>query len=152
MENLLQKLRIRSPCPHSRVVQTQCRPGVHRRIYIGKVPLVSRHLAVRMRVPFAEKQDQLILAVVGINPRECRSMEGEIPGAVVGILPCVRHREDITVEDVLPILIPDGMSGRRRWFGGIPLLPLGLNQIVKLLGPKKSRIGLPGHVFLLGIE
>src|SRR5580658_1769401 len=42
-------------------------PGVNGRIHVAESPFIGRQLPIGMHVPFAEKQDQLLLRIVGIH-------------------------------------------------------------------------------------
>ena len=152
LEDLLQELRILAASELLLIVKTQGGPGMDRGIHVREVPLVGGHLAVGMRVPLPQKKDQLVLAERGIDPGKGRRVKGQIPGAVVGVLPGVRHGDDVTVKDVLPIGVTLRMAARGSRFGGVPPLPLGLDQVVELLGPEQAGIGLPGDVPLFGIQ
>ena len=48
-------------------VEEDRRPGVHRRIDVGEVPLVRRHLAARVQVHLAEHQLELRLREVDVD-------------------------------------------------------------------------------------
>ena len=125
---------------------------MHRRIHVGEVPLVGGHLPVGVGVPFAQEQDQLVLAELRIDSGEGRGVEGEIPGAVVGILPGIGHREDVAVEEMHPVRIARGMTSGGRGFGSVTAGPLALDEIIELLAPEQTRIGLACHKLLLRVE
>ena len=152
LEDTLQKRIVLTTGASLLAVESESGPRVHGRIHIGEVPLVGRHLPVRMRVPLAEKEYQLTLGKGGIYPCEGGAVKGEIPGAVVGVLPRIGHREDIAVEDVPPLGIPEGMA--RRWcrLGRVPPRPLGLHQVIELLAPEQTGVGLTGDLLLSGRE
>ena len=48
-------------------------PGVHRRIHVAERPLVRRHLAVRVHVPLAREQHELVLGELRIDERQAES-------------------------------------------------------------------------------
>src|SRR5262249_9188896 len=50
-------------------------PGVHRGIDVAERPFVSGQLSVRMHVPFAQEEHELLLGKVGIDEREGYAME-----------------------------------------------------------------------------
>src|SRR5262249_5960642 len=68
LKNSLQKKRVRST-KHLLLdfVDAPGSPGMHGRIDIAEAPLARGELAVWMHVPFAGKQDQLLLGEVGID-------------------------------------------------------------------------------------
>ena len=80
-------------------------PGVHRRVDVAEVPLVGGNLAVRVQVALAQHQVELLLAEVRIDQRQREHVEGEVPGRVPGILPLVRHRDDVGVVHVMPVVV-----------------------------------------------
>ena len=80
-------------------------PGMHRRIDVAEVPLVGRDLAVGVHVALAQHQLELLLAEVRVDERQGEDVEGEVPGRVPGILPLVRHRDDVAVVHVVPVVV-----------------------------------------------
>ena len=92
VENALQELAI--TCPFALfldLVNAPCRPRVHGRVDVAKGPLVCRNLTVRMHVPFAQQENELLLRKVAIDESQRNAVKGEIPGGVPGIFPFVRH-------------------------------------------------------------
>ena len=108
----------RSPTPRLLLVDlvdAPRRPGVHRRIHIAERPLVRGQLPVGVHVPLAQQQHELLLREVGIDERQRHAVERQIPGRVPGILPLVRHRDDVGVVEVRPLVIAAAPAlGRRR--------------------------------------
>ena len=80
-------------------------PGMHRRVDVAEVPLVGGNLAVGVHVALAQHQLQLLLAEIRIHKRQGEDVEGEIPGGVPGILPLVRHGDDVAVVHVVPVVV-----------------------------------------------
>ena len=98
----------RSPSPRLRLFEAVGEdggPGVHRRVDVAEVPLVGRDLAVGVHVPLAQHQLELLLAEVGVDERQGEDVEGEVPGRVPGVLPLVRHGDDVAVVHVVPVLV-----------------------------------------------
>ena len=83
------------------LVDAPRRPRVDRRVDVTEGPLVGRKLAVRVHVPFAQQQHQLRLREVRIDERQRHAVEREIPGGIPGVLPLVRHRDDVRVVEVV---------------------------------------------------
>ena len=81
-------------------------PGMYRRIDIAKCPLICGKLSVRMHVPFAQQQNELFLCEIGVDDRERNTVERQVPRRVPRILPLVRHRNDVVVVEMRPILVP----------------------------------------------
>ena len=91
------------------------RPGVDRRVDVAEVPLVGRQLAVGVHVPLARQQHELALGELRVDQGERDAVEGQVPGGVPGILPLVRHREDVGVVEVRPVAVAAVPAlGRRR--------------------------------------
>ena len=88
----------------------QRRPGVHRRVDVAERPLVGGQLAVRVHVPLAAQQDELLLGEGRVDVGERDALEGEVPGRVPRVLPRVGHRDDVAVVEVAP----RRRCGRRR--------------------------------------
>ena len=63
-------------------------------------------------------------------------MESQIPGGKPGILPFVRHGNNIPAGQVLPVFITLEVADRRR-FIGLPIEPFINIEIIKLLGPEQ---------------
>ena len=81
----------------------QRRPGVDRRVDVAEGPLVGRQLAVGVHVPLARSSTSCSLANSGSIMRERDAVEGQVPGGVPGVLPLVRHRDDVGVVQVPPV-------------------------------------------------
>ena len=119
------------------------RPGVHRRVHIAERPLVGGNLAVGVHVPFARQQHQLMLRELRIDQGERDAMKRQVPGGVPGVLPFVRHREDVGIVEITPFDVASMQPclGRRR-LAGVALEPARNIEIVELLAPNQSGKGL----------
>ena len=121
-------------------------------VHIAEVPLVGRNLTVGMHVTFAQHQRQLRLSEVRIDKRQGEHMKGKIPGRVPRILPLVRHRDDVAVIHVVPMIVAWGAVLRLERIGtalGEPLVDI---IVVELLGPQHARKRLPHHIGLVRIQ
>ena len=78
------------------------RPGVHGRIHVAERPLIGGDLAVRMHVPLARQEHELMLGEIGVDQGERNAVKGQIPGGVPGVLPLVGHRQHVGVGQVAP--------------------------------------------------
>jgi hypothetical protein len=87
------------------LVNTQRSPRVHRRIHIAKRPFVSRDLAVRMHVPLAEHQDQLLLCKFEIDQSQRDAMKRQVPRRVPWVFPLVGHRDDVGIVEMRPAAV-----------------------------------------------
>src|SRR6516165_1927087 len=74
-------------------------------------------------------------------------MKSKIPGRVPGILPLVRHGDDIGIVEVWPVVVADALMalGRRR-LGRITFEPSAEIVVVELLGPQHTRKSLALHI------
>ena len=132
------------------VVVEQRRPRVHGRIDVVEVPLVRGQLAVRVLIAIKQHQAQLLLSELGIQPRDRRRVEGEVPGGEPGVLPLVRHRDHVGAEHVKPVLIA-ALVGRCAFYAalGEPFLHV---VDVGLLGPEQTGCPLPENRGGVGAE
>ncbi len=71
------------------------RPRQHRWVHIAKRPFIRRHLPIRMLVPFAPKQQQLLLGKFRIDQRQRQAMKRQIPCGEPGIFPLIGHRDNV---------------------------------------------------------
>ena len=126
---------------------------MHRRIDVAEVPFVGRNLAVGMHVALAEHQFELLLAEIGIDQRQGDDMEGKIPGRVPGIFPLVRHRDDVAVVHVVPVVVARGLLaiGLER-IGAALFEPFVHVVVVELLAPQHAGQRLPHDVGLVGVQ
>src|SRR5213592_3544791 len=79
LECAFKKSSITLPARTSHLVNAPGRPRMHGRIYIAKSKFVSRHLAVRVHVPFAQEKIELLLCEVRIDFRKWDHVESKIP-------------------------------------------------------------------------
>ena len=138
----------RSPAPRALLldlVDAQRRPGVHRRVDVAERPLVGGELAVRVHVPLAQQQEQLLLGEVGVDQRERDAVEGEVPRRVPRVLPLVRHRDDVGVVEVRPVgvaAVPALGRAARGWSGSPS--SQSLDDVVVELLDQSSAARTPG--------
>ena len=82
------------------------RPGVNGRIDVVEVPLVGRQLTVRVLVAFEQHERRAARAAKsGSTNANDDGVERQIPGGEPGVLPLVRHRDDVGAEHVEPVLV-----------------------------------------------
>ena len=92
VEDTLEKLAITGTLPLLLdLVYPPRGPRVNGRIHITKCPLIGGNLAVRMHVPLAQQEDELLLRKVAIDESKRNAMEGEIPRGVPRVFPFIRH-------------------------------------------------------------
>src|SRR2546427_5359388 len=83
-----------------------------------------------MHVPFPQHQSQLVLGKIGIDQRERDAMESQIPSGIPGILPFVRHGDDVGVVEMGPLAIA---APAAVLFDQLSVRKLGLGILVKVL-------------------
>ena len=77
-------------------------------------------------------------------------MEGQVPGGEPGILPLIRHRDDVEPVEVAPPGVPPGLAhGRRFGLGRVAVQPPGDIVVEQLLAPQHTGGGLPQHQRLI---
>src|ERR1700681_4087742 len=109
-------------------------PGVYRWIDVAERPFVGRYLPIRMHVPLAREQYQLLLGELAVEMRERNAVERKIPGRVPGIFPLFGHPNYVGVAEVLPVAVALP-AGRRTGLSRIPGQPLMDVEVVVLLAP-----------------
>ncbi len=126
---------------------TQRRPGMDRRVHVAEIPLVGGQLPVRVQIPLAQQQHQLLFRELGVDERQRNAVEPEIPRGVPRVLPLVRHRNHVGVVEVRPLVIPALEAFRRRGrLARIAVQPLADDVVVILLAPQQPRERLSHHV------
>ena len=124
---------------------------MNRRIYIAKRPLVRRHLPIRMHVPLAREKHQLLLGELRIDECQRERVKCQVPGGVPGIFPLVRHRDDVGVVQMHPLVIAAAPTfGGRRNLPRIALDPFRHVEIEILLAPDHAGKGLALHELGVG--
>ena len=114
-----------------------------RRVHVTEVPLVGRDLTRGMQVRAGEHQGELLPGELRVDHRQRHRMEGEVPRGVPGVLPLVRHRDDVVVDHVRPLLVADVEPRRRaQRVRRVLAQPDVQVEVVVLLGPQHSGQGL----------
>src|SRR6266487_6500072 len=67
LEDARQKVAVSLSLRAADLVDAPGRPGVHGRVDVAEGPLVGRNLAVGMRVPLAQQEQELLLGKLGID-------------------------------------------------------------------------------------
>jgi hypothetical protein len=74
-------------------------------------------------------------------------MKGQIPGSVPGVLPFVRHGDDVGIVQMRPLVVAAIQSLRRwGWLRGIPFEPPAHIVVIELLAPQQPGQGLAHDV------
>ena len=145
VEDALKKGAILAPV-HLRLdlIDTRCGPCMHRRIDVAERPFVGRDLAVRMHVPLARQQEQLVLRKIRVDQGERDHMESEVPCREPRELPFVRHRQDVTGREMPPVMVALLQALRRRLrLCRVSGQPSGDHVVVILLRPQQAGERLP---------
>ncbi len=117
-----------------------------RRVDVAEGPLVGRQLAVRVHVPLAQHQHELVLGELGVDDGQRHAVERQVPRGVPRVLPLVRHRDDVGVEQVAPLRVASMHAlRRRRRLRRIALEPFLHDVVVVLLRPQQAGQALAHH-------
>ena len=125
-------------------------PGMHGWVYIAEIPFVGGKLSIRVDIPFFGKKPKLVLCKCGIYKRKRNTVECEVPGSKPGILPFVRHGNNVLVLHMFPVAvshvivkIPWCLKFR------ISVQPFGDVVVIELFIPEKPCKGLSLHIFFV---
>src|SRR5215831_3630722 len=106
MENALEEDAITHSSPLLLdLVNAPGRPSMYWRIYVAEIPLVRGKLPVRVHVPFAHHQHQLLFCEIRIDKRKRYAMKRQVPSRVPRIFPLIRHRDNIRIVKMVPLMI-----------------------------------------------
>ena len=85
----------------------------------------------------------MLFGEIGIDESERDAMECKIPRGIPGILPLVRHGDDVIVVEMRPILVAAFLAvGGWHWACRITFEPVCHSVVIELLGPKQACITL----------
>ena len=126
--------------------QEERREGVDRRVHVAEVPLVGGHLAARVQVDVLEHQLQLVFGEVLIDDGERQRVEGQVPGRVPGVLPLVRHRDDVLVQHVEPLRVPGIAISLMQGIGVVLVQPVVAVKEEELFAPEHAGQGLAHYL------
>jgi hypothetical protein len=94
-----------------------------RRVHIAKVPLIGRDLTVGMEIEPGEHEVELLLGEVGVDGRQGNGVKRQIPSGIPGVFPFVGHRNDIVIDHMEPVTVPEGTAHRVEGVGVVLLQP-----------------------------
>src|SRR6516225_4960598 len=86
-------------------VEKNSRPGLYWRVDVAEIPLIGRDLTGRVQIDLAQKQVELLLGEIAIDNRQRERVKREVPRGEPGILPLVRHRDDMIADHVEPLAV-----------------------------------------------
>src|SRR6516162_5406879 len=87
-----------------------------------------------------QQEPKLFLGIARINECKYDAMEGEVPGREPGILPFVGDRHDPHRIEMLPVLVTDAATRRRRRpFRAVAFQPDVDVEKIALLRPEQPR-------------
>ena len=116
------------------------RPGMDGRVHVAESPLVSGQLAVRVHIPFAREQRELVLGELGVHHRQRDAMKRQIPRGIPRILPFVGHGHDAGVVEMRPSsLRPCLRSAGGGGWAGSPMQPFAHVVVVDIACSRSSR-------------
>ena len=127
-------------------VQEERREGVDRGVHVAEVPLIGRHLAAGVQVDALEHQFHLLLGEVGVDDRERKRVEGQVPCRVPGVLPLVGHGDDVLVQHVEPLRVPGIVIAGMEGVGVVLVQPVVTVEEEELFAPEHAGEGLAHHV------
>jgi hypothetical protein len=131
---------------------TERGPCMNRGIDIAEIPFVSakgqlaftssalgysrRKLAIRMAVPLASEEIELFLGEVRVDHGEGDAVKASVPRSKEGVLPRIRHRQDVIAMKVLPRSIADALPTRGWWrLARVTVRPLLPDEEIVLFAP-----------------
>ena len=96
-----------------------------------------------MHVPLAQHQHELVLGELGSTSAKRHAVKRQVPGRVPRIFPLVRHRDDVGVIQMRPLVIA-AMQTRFGGGAGWPDRPRASVHVVvvELLAPEHAGKGL----------
>jgi len=126
-----------------RLINFQGCPGVYWRVNVIERPFIGGHLAVGMHIPNPGHQQDLVFGERRIDHRQRHTVKGQIPGGIPGILPFIRHRDDVSVVQMLPVFVAAVLAcGVWCRLVGVAVQPLRDIVIIKLFAPDHAGEGL----------
>ena len=118
---------------------------------VGEVPFVGGELSVRVHVPLAEQEEELLFCEVRIDGGEGDHVERGVPRGEPWVFPFVGHGEDVACEEVLPIGIAAVVAGGRgrgeAFVSGEPVLD---DVVIELFGPEEAGVSLAADEVFFG--
>ena len=100
------------------------------------------------------QQHELALGELRVDQGEGQHVEGQVPRGVPGILPLVRHGDDVGVVEVLPVAVAavTVAAPAAARLGGVALEPLRHVVVVELLAPDHAGERLALHGAGVGVR
>ena len=111
---------------------------MHRWINIAEAPFICRKLAIWMDVVSVQHEFELLLGEVRINQNQSQAMKSQVPVGVPGILPLVRHRDNLVIEHMSPVSVADRDVAFGYWKGMVFRQPARDIEMIVLLAPQHA--------------
>ncbi len=114
-------------------------PRMYRRINVAECPFIRRNLSAGVHVPLSQHQRELFFGEVRIDQCQWNAVKCQVPRGVPGILPLVRHGDDVRVVQMSPLVVATlpALWGWRR-IAKIALQPILNYVVIELLGPQHT--------------
>ena len=104
------------------------------RVHAAEIPLVGRHLTVRMHIPFAQQKDELLLCKLRIDVSESDAVKSHVPRREPRELPLIWHGKHVAGEEMKPVVVaPLQPLWRAALVQRDPIQPVGYDVVVILL-------------------
>ena len=128
-------------------------PCVQRWVGIAERPFVCRDLTVRvLRGGLLQNQD-LFFREFRVDQCHCHAMKRRVPGREPGVLPGIRHEDDVADGEVLPVAVATGPARvRRARLARIAFEPPSHVIAVELLAPQQPGERLTLHQPLIDAQ
>ena len=114
-------------------------PGMHWWIHIAECPYDTLESVRSDACTIRAETTKPRLCEIGIGQRNRHAVKRQIPGRVPGILPFVRHGDDVFIKEMAPLgIAPPPAIRRRRRHPGVARQPILDHEVIKLLAPKHA--------------
>ncbi len=92
-----------------------------------------------MGIQIPQHEEQLVLGEIEVHQRQGNCVKSQVPSGIPGIFPLVGHRDDVAIQHVEPLGIPDIATTAARQRVSVMLLqPLVQIEVVILLAPQHA--------------
>ena len=139
LKRSFQETNVGSPQFAFDIEEEQCCPCMDRGIHVAEIPFVRWDLSVGMGIQIPQHEEQLVLGEVEVHKRQGNCVKSQVPSGIPGIFPLVGHRDDVAIQHVEPLGIPDiATTGAQQRVSVMLLQPLVQIEVVILLAPQHA--------------